>query len=81
LGTELVTRKGEDVESLLAVLVLKRTQTCVLRGESSLARDVDNQRYLVLESLETDAVAGDALHLELVELTQATALRWWFPAA
>ena len=78
MSSELVTRKRENVEGLFAVLFLKRTQTCVLGGESSLTRDVDNQRYLVLEGIEADAVACDALHLELVELTQATALRWWF---
>ena len=62
---ELVTRKPENAEAV-SVLV-KRTQTCVLRGEASIARDVDDQTDFTLELIEGNLVAGDRGHLEFVE--------------
>ncbi len=46
--------------------MVERTQTCVLRGETSSTRDVDDQEYLVAEPVEADPIAGDAVHLEVV---------------
>gem|GEM_PF-5040800 len=67
LATELVTGKCEDVEALLAVLFLKRTQTCVLTGKSSTASDVDDQADLILELREVHRFTGDRLHFGFCE--------------
>jgi len=47
--------------------MVERTQTCVLRREASSARNVDDEQYLVAELVELDLVAGDALHLEIMD--------------
>jgi hypothetical protein len=65
LPTELVAREAEDGN--IVVVVMERTQTCVLRREASSARDVDDQTELVPELLERHRVAGDRDHLEVVE--------------
>jgi hypothetical protein len=65
LVAELVAREGEDGD--VVVVVVEGTQTCVLRGEASSARDVDDQADLVTELVEGDLVTGDRGHLELVE--------------
>ncbi len=46
--------------------MMQRTQTCVLRGEASSARDVDDDQHLVAKPVEVDLLTGDALHLEFV---------------
>jgi hypothetical protein len=65
LPTELIAREAEDGN--IVVVVMERTQTCVLRREASSARDVDDQTELVPELVERDRVAGDRDHLEVVE--------------
>ena len=51
----------------VSVEVVERTQTCVLVGEASISGDVDHEADLALVVGECDRVAGDRLHLELVE--------------
>ncbi len=46
---------------------MQRTQTCVLTGEASLTRDVNDERGLAGELVELHRVSGDRLHFELVE--------------
>jgi hypothetical protein len=65
LTTELVAREAEDGEVL--VVVVERTQTCVLGREASSAGDVDHQAELSPELVEGHLVAGDGRHLEIVE--------------
>jgi hypothetical protein len=62
---ELVARKGEDGD--VVVVIVERTQTCVLRREASKAGDVDDQADLSAELVEGDLLAGDRGHLEIVE--------------
>jgi hypothetical protein len=47
---ELVTRETQNGQPL--GVVVKRTQTCVLRREASIAGDVDDQTDLILELIE-----------------------------
>ncbi len=63
--SELVTRKPEYLDAF--ELVVKRTQTCVLRGKASSACDVDDEQHLVAELVEVDLLAGDARHLEFID--------------
>ena len=65
LCAELVAREPEDLE--VVELVVERTQTCVLRGEASSARDVDDEEHLPAEPVEGDLLAGDARHHEIVD--------------
>jgi hypothetical protein len=65
LRTELIAREGEDGD--VVIVVVERTQTCVLRREASTTRDVDDQAELVREAVERQQVARDRGHLELVE--------------
>jgi hypothetical protein len=65
LPTELVAGEAEDDD--VVVIVMERTQTCVLRREASSARNVDDQAELVPELIERHRVAGDRGHLEVVE--------------
>ena len=62
---ELVAGKREDVEILVALV--QRTQTCVLTGEASLTRNVDDERGLAGELVERNRLSGDRLHLKIVE--------------
>ena len=59
---KLVTREAKDVETLIAVLFLKRTQTCVLRRKASGAGEVDDQADLIFELREVHRFTGDRLH-------------------
>jgi hypothetical protein len=65
LIAELVAREAEDGD--VVMVVVERTQTCVLRGEASTTRDVDHQAELAGEPVERHLVARDRGHLELVE--------------
>ena len=65
LAPELVAREGEDGD--IVVVVVERTQTCVLRGEASSARDVDDEADLAAELFERHLIARDRRHLELVK--------------
>jgi hypothetical protein len=62
---ELVAGESEDGD--VVVVIVERTQTCVLRREASSARDVDDQAELALELVEGDLFPGDRGHLEFVE--------------
>ena len=55
LAAELITREGEDVETV--DVVMERTQTCVLRRGASKTRDVDDQVVLTSELAEVDRLA------------------------
>ena len=68
LGAELVTGEGENGEALVLVVFVKRTQTCVLRREASFAGDVDDQADLISIRGEAHVLAGDGLHLEVVQV-------------
>lgn len=65
--TELVTRKSENRYGV--VIMMKRTQTCVLRREASSARYVDDEAGRVGKVRERNLVTGDRRHGELVELS------------
>ena len=67
LVRELVAWEGEDGEVVVNVEIVERTQTCVLVGEASISGDVDHEADLALVVGESDRVAGDRSHLELVE--------------
>jgi len=58
---------GKSQHREIVIVVMERTQTCVLRREASSAGDVDDQTELALESIEGDSVAFDRVHFELVE--------------
>ena len=62
---ELVAWKAEDGH--IVVVIVKCTQTCVLRCETSSAGDVDDQAHLAAELVEADLLSGDRGHLEIVE--------------
>ena len=66
LPTELVAREGEHREAGGLVVFMKRTQTCVLRGEASSARDVDDEEHLIAEIAKGDIVTRDGLHGEVI---------------
>lgn len=65
LGPELVARERQHVH--VVVVVMERTQTCVLGREASTAGDVDDQVEAAGELAEVDRLAGDRRHLEVVE--------------
>jgi hypothetical protein len=65
LSPELVAREAEHDE--VVVVVMERTQTCVLGGEASTAGDVDDEADLAPEPVERHRLSGDRGHLELVE--------------
>ena len=66
LCTELVARKRENSESVRRVVVVKRTQSCVLRSEASKGRDVNDQTDAVAKRLEIHRFARDGIHREFV---------------
>jgi hypothetical protein len=57
LVRELVARESEHDD--VVVVIVKRTQTCVLRREASSAGDVDDQCKVALELVEVHLFAGD----------------------
>jgi hypothetical protein len=67
LSSELVARKGQHVEPGCLVVFIKRTQTCVLRGKPSSARDVDDQADLILVPIEANGFPGYGIHREVSE--------------
>ena len=68
LLTELIARETEDRKTLGFVCFVKGTQTCVLRGEASFGRDVDDQAGLTFEARKLDRLAGNGIHRDVVEL-------------
>ena len=81
LLAELIARKCEDGESLVLVRLVKSMQTCILGRQASLARDVDDQRNLVCEAPEIDALPGDRGHVEVVGTGHGSLLLDVFPQA
>jgi hypothetical protein len=67
LFTELIARKAEDRKAFGFVVFVKGTQTCVLRREASLARDVDYQTDFVFVARKIDRLAGDRIHFQIVK--------------
>ena len=67
LGAELVAWKSQDSEATAAISLLKGTQTCVLRCESSATGDVDDQAEIVLILGQADRLTGDRVHLDIVK--------------
>ena len=66
LAAELVAGEAEDGQ--IVVVVVERTQTCVLGCEPSTAGDVDHEAELTPVLLEGDLLAGDRGHLQVVEI-------------
>lgn len=66
LVRELVARESEHDD--VVVVIVKRTQTCVLRRETSSAGEVDNQGKVSLELVEAHLFAGDGRHFEIMEI-------------
>jgi hypothetical protein len=62
---ELVARNAEDDE--VVIVIVERTQTCVLRREASSACDVDDEDELAVVVSEVDLVARDGRHVDVVE--------------
>jgi hypothetical protein len=67
LSAEVVGRDADDDEALILVLLVERLQTGVLRSESALAGDVDDQHDLAFEFGKRDRLAVDAVESELVD--------------
>ena len=67
LAAELIARKAEHDD--VVVVIVKRTQTCVLRREASSAGDVDDQCKVALELVEAHLFAGDGRHFEIMEVS------------
>ena len=55
--------------------MMKRTQTCVLRGQPSSARNIDDQRGLTGELAEGNCVTFERVHGEFMERSHALKLR------
>jgi hypothetical protein len=68
LCTELVAREAQDGEAPVLVVFVERTQTCVLRGEASSARDVDDEQDLAGVFAEVDRVTRDGRQCEVVDV-------------
>ena len=64
LRPELVARKAEYAEP--GVALMKGMQTCILRGESSLACEVHHQAHLAFVVGERNLLSRDRLHREVV---------------
>jgi hypothetical protein len=79
LLAELIARETQNGKALGFVFFMKGTQTCVLRREASLARDVDDQTNLVLEAGQRHLLTGDGFHLQVVEFGHAVLLGFGRP--
>ncbi len=69
LLTKLVAGKPEHHE--IVELVVKRTQTCVLRSKTSSAGNVDDEEHPAAELVEVDLLAGDTRHLKVIDGSHA----------
>jgi hypothetical protein len=67
LRPELIAGETQDREVLRLVFFVKGTQTCVLRREASLGRDVDDQARLTFEGRKFDRLTGDRIHRQVVK--------------
>jgi hypothetical protein len=63
---ELIARNTEDDQ--VVIVIVKRTQTCVLRRKASTAGDVDNKGHFALVVSEADLVARDGRHVDVLEI-------------
>lgn len=66
LMAELVAREAEDTDPV--VVMMKRTQTCVLRRDASSGSDVDDEAGLIGEVREGHLLTLKRHHGEVVEL-------------
>ena len=66
LTPELITRETENVEPVN--VVVKCTQTCVLRGSPSTTGDVDDEAVLASKLLEGDRSPLQRIHSEFVKM-------------
>jgi len=71
LTTELIAREGQDSDAV--VIMMKRTQTCVLRREASSGRDVDDEAGGIGEIGERDLFTFQRCHFECMESAHAAA--------
>ena len=62
LVCKLVAGETQDAETVVGKLLMKRTQTCVLRRKASSAGDVDNEGNLAFVLREVDVFADYRLH-------------------
>ena len=65
LSTKLITRKRQHLKTV--GVVMKRTQTCVLAGEASTTRYVDDERSVSTKGVEGNLLTGNGFHLEFAE--------------
>jgi len=71
LTTELIAREGQDSDAV--VIMMKRTQTCVLRREASSGRDVDDEAGGIGEIGERDLFTFQRCHFECMKSAHAAA--------
>jgi hypothetical protein len=76
LAAELIARESEDREVLRAEAFEEGMQTCILGGESSLARQIDDQADLAPILRQGDAITRNQRRLEVVEASHGTLLLW-----
>jgi hypothetical protein len=67
LAAKLIAREAKNVEATTLVLFVKGTQTCVLAGEASTAREVDDQADGALVVCKALGLARDRSHLEIMK--------------
>jgi hypothetical protein len=67
LSPELITGKRQDIEALILMVFVKGTQTCVLRGKSSAAGNVNDQAQVVLKLRQLNRFTGDAVHFDFMK--------------
>jgi len=65
LRTELVARKPENLQSV--VFVMKSTQTCVLRRQSSIGGNVDDETRRAGEIAQRNLVALQGRHRKVMK--------------
>ena len=71
LTAELVAREAQNPDPV--VVVMKRTQTCVLRREASSGGDVDDETGLIGEVREGHLLTLKRRHFEFVETAHGRA--------
>src|SRR5262245_64039177 len=64
LGAELVARKSDDGKVLVGELAVHELEVGVLRRQAELARNVDREHHLALETSEQVSMTVDSMNLE-----------------
>jgi len=80
LFTELVAGKSDDRKTLVGIVVMKRTQTCVLISEASERSDINYEHHLALVVTQTHGIPRDGVHFEIVETRHLFSLFVCMPA-